>query len=85
MEKAIRFLKKAGCKEVYLFGSLVKGNAKEDSDIDIAIRGLSPGYFFNIYGKLMSQMTHSVDLVDLDGNPRFATLLRKLNNIRRVA
>lgn len=54
-------------KEVYLFGSSVKDyeNAK---DIDLGIKGLVPGRFFEFYGKLFMSLNKPVDLVDMDEN-----------------
>ena len=37
VEKAPSLLKSEGCEAVYLFGSLVTGNIRDDSDIDIGI------------------------------------------------
>ena len=42
IEKAVEILKQEGCQEIYLFGSLVNGDFNDESDIDIAIKGLSP-------------------------------------------
>ncbi len=54
-------------KEVYLFGSSVNDyeNAK---DIDLGIKGLVPGRFFEFYGKLFMSLNKPVDLVDMDEN-----------------
>ena len=37
IQRAIQLLKKHGCKEIYLFGSLASGNFGVGSDIDLAI------------------------------------------------
>ena len=36
---AIKILKTEGCTEIYLFGSLAEGDFREDSDIDLAVKG----------------------------------------------
>ncbi len=75
VEKAIEILKNEGCEDVYLFGSLAKGDIKEGSDIDLAIKGCPPGKYFNLIGKLMVELNHSVDLVNLDKDEDFAFFL----------
>jgi predicted nucleotidyltransferase len=39
IEKATNLLKNEGCKNIYLFGSLITGKIHENSDIDIGISG----------------------------------------------
>ena len=51
---AVKILKEAGCKEIYIFGSVAAGNARENSDIDLAIRGCPPDVsFFGLLGELL--------------------------------
>lgn len=70
IERAVKILKDGGCTEVFLFGSLAEGCSRPDSDIDLAVRGCPPREFFRIYGELMWELEHKVDLVDLDiSNP----------------
>ena len=85
LEIAIRFLLSKGCSEVYLFGSLGTGNARKGSDIDIAVRGIRPEEFFAIYGELLTQLRHQVDLVDLDLQAEFGRILSETGSLRRVA
>lgn len=75
VEKAVKILKKEGCKDIYLFGSLAEGDVKEESDIDLAIKGCPSGKYFNLIGKLMLELDHSVDLVNLDKDDDFASFL----------
>lgn len=78
LERAVKILKDGGCAEVFLFGSLVKGGGREDSDVDLAVRGCPTGSFFRLYGELMSALDHRVDLVDLDSaNPFTEYLVQK--------
>ena len=77
IEKAIEILKNEGCKDIYLFGSLTKGNIKDGSDIDLAIKGCPSGKYFNLIGRLMVELDHSVDLVNLDKDEDFASFLDK--------
>jgi predicted nucleotidyltransferase len=43
IELATDLLKNEGCKNIYLFGSLITGKIHENSDIDIGIKGLPKG------------------------------------------
>ena len=44
--RAIQILKEEGCSEIFLFGSGAEGQLREESDLDLAVRGCSPGHFF---------------------------------------
>ena len=66
VNKAVNILKSAGCSEIYIFGSLVSGLYKKTSDIDLAVKGLPKKIFFKISGKLMMELEHRFDLVELD-------------------
>ena len=46
VEKAVRALKAAGAREIYLFGSAAKGSMRGHSDVDLAVSGLPPEVFF---------------------------------------
>lgn len=86
IDRAVEILKSAGCTEVYIFGSLAEGIAESPaSDIDIAVKGLPKPIFFQIYGKLLSNLEHSVDLVSLDYDSLFAKLLIETGSLQRVA
>ena len=53
---------------ILLFGSFAKGNAREDSDIDLAYfskRSLSSYERFNLAGELAAIANREVDLVDI--------------------
>lgn len=62
-------------KRVLLFGSSLDA-AKENSDIDIAVEGITPGDFFRYYGDLLFALSKPVDVVDLSGSSKFITLIR---------
>lgn len=85
VEKAIEILSEEGCREIYLFGSLINGNASEKSDIDLAVKGLLKGNFFRVLGELLMALNHPVDLVDLEKNNRFAAMLQRKGELLRVA
>jgi len=85
LEIAIHYLQSKGCSEIYLFGSVGSGIPRLTSDIDIAVRGIKPEQFFAIYGELMMQLEHEVDLVDLDVQAEFGRSLLETGTLKRVA
>ena len=85
IEKAVEVLKKEGCEEIYIFGSLVNGDFSEDSDIDIAIKGLSPNKFFKVIGKLLGELNIRFDLVDLEDKSRFSQRILEKERLIRIA
>ncbi|MBR0480684.1 nucleotidyltransferase family protein [Candidatus Saccharibacteria bacterium] len=71
--------KKYGIKNAYLFGSYARGEATEDSDVDIIIdRGEVKTY--NQYADLHYELENDlgeVDLLSTDGiHPRFYELIK---------
>jgi len=66
VSKAVEYLKSIGCKEIFLFGSLVDGTFSEDSDIDLAATGISARNYFKALVDLPTIIDHKVDLVALD-------------------
>ena len=84
IDQAVRILKEGGCSEIFLFGSAAEGRAREISDIDIAIRGCPPGHFFRLLGKLLRELKHPVDLVNLDAQDSFATYLLKEGTLLQI-
>lgn len=85
IRRAAEILTNAGCTEVYVFGSAVTGRMREDSDIDLAVRGCPRGSFFTLLGKLMWDLQHAVDLVDLDSDDALAQHLQTWEEMVRVA
>lgn len=75
IRRAAEILKAAGCKDIFLFGSLANGNAKENSDIDIAVSGCPNGEYFSLLGKLLMEIHHPIDLIDLDKRDEFSQYL----------
>jgi len=82
--KASNFLRKEGCRTVFLFGSMVKGNIRENSDIDLGIKGLPPEKFFNVYSKLYMNLDNDFHLVDFDYENDFFSLLKKQGEIIEI-
>lgn len=85
VQSAIQFLQTVGCYEIYLFGSLARGTAEDNSDIDIAVRGIPADKFFNVYGQLLMILSHDIDLVDLDLQEEFGRELLASAELVRVA
>jgi len=84
VEVATKLLKNEGCQSIYLFGSLVTGKIHQNSDIDIGIKGLPPGKFFNVYAKLDNSLSNVVDLIDFDANSKFYDLLLSLGEVVEI-
>ena len=81
---AANLLKRAGCQSVYLFGSLVTGNTHEHSDIDIGIKGLPKGKFFEVYARLYFDIENKIDLVDFDINSDFYSMLNSIGEVVQI-
>ena len=84
IKKATVLLKKEGCEEVFLFGSMVTGSFHQNSDIDIGIKGLPPKRYFRVYASLDKELSNKVDLVDFDLNKDFYNLLSSLGEIAKI-
>ncbi len=73
---AAKLLRSMGASEVFIFGSLVRGELRPDSDIDIAVSGLPPEVYFSAVSKVSDVVGRPVDLLDLDDKtPRVRHLI----------
>jgi len=81
---AVKILKEAGCTEIFLFGSLTTGKILDHSDIDLAIRGCPEGKFFNLLGRLLLELDHQVDLVNLNKQDPFAYYLEREGELVQI-
>ncbi|MCL2792175.1 MAG: nucleotidyltransferase domain-containing protein [Spirochaetaceae bacterium] len=84
IKRATHFLKNEGCKDVFLFGSLITGKIHQNSDIDIGITGLPPKKFFRVYASLDRELENKVDLVDFDLRIDFYHLLDSLGEVVKI-
>lgn len=84
IKKALAILREEKCSELYVFGSITNDKATEISDIDIGIRGYPRERFFRIYGRLISELNHEVDLVDFDQQSELFTVLQRIGEIHRL-
>ncbi|MBN1942346.1 MAG: nucleotidyltransferase domain-containing protein [Phycisphaerae bacterium] len=80
----VSLLKNAGAKEVYVFGSLVKGQLTEHSDVDIAVSGLPVGVLYRLIAEATEMLNRPVDLVELDKDNPFTRYLKTSEELRRV-
>jgi len=83
--QAAEVLKAAGAREVYIFGSAVKGDFSEHSDVDMAVSGLPPEAFFRAMAAASDVLARPLDLVDLDTDNPFTRYLKLEGELRRVA
>ncbi len=71
------FFKGLHVKEAYLFGSILQpGNFRSDSDMDIAVGGLNPKNYFQVFGQIENLLGREIDLVELE-KCRFADSIEK--------
>jgi predicted nucleotidyltransferase len=84
IEIATDLLKKEGCQSIYLFGSLVTGKNHDQSDIDIGIRGLPKGKFFEVYSRLYFDLENKIDLVNFDTNSDFYLMLNRIGELVQI-
>lgn len=64
---AIRvFTKEFDVKKIYFFGSLIKGNFDDRSDIDIAVEGLSPRLYLKALAFLSDYFKRETNLIPLE-------------------
>jgi predicted nucleotidyltransferase len=84
VETATNLLKNEGCESVFLFGSLVTGKINDNSDIDIGIKGLPKGKFFEVYSRLYFDFDTKIDLVDFDANNDFYSMLNKIGEVVKI-
>lgn len=85
LERAVQILQDEGCREVYLFGSVAMGTAGPDSDLDIGIRDYPRERFFQIYGRLLSELEHKADLIDFGQQEALFSVLSEIGEVKRIA
>jgi len=64
LDKIVEYLKASGCSRILLYGSLAEGVSNKNSDIDIAVSGLTSKEFFKAVAVLPFIIKHRVDLTD---------------------
>ena len=84
IENATNLLKKEGCEAVFLFGSLVTGKTRDNSDIDIGVKGLPEGKFLSLYSRLYFDFDNKIDLIDFDTNSDFYSMLNSIEEVIQI-
>ena len=84
VDRATGICKEEGCREVYVFGSVATGKHGPRSDLDIGVRGCPPERFYRLLGRLLEELTHGVDLVDLYSETRVAEFLEQEGQLLHV-
>ena len=84
IESAVNLLKNEGCEAVFLFGSLVTGKIRDDSDIDMGVKGLPQGKFLDVYSRIYFDIDNIIDLVDFDSNSDFYSMLSKIGEVVQI-
>lgn len=53
-------------RRVVLVGSIARGMARDDADIDLAVEGLSPAAYFKVLAELAGIAGRSVDIIMIE-------------------
>lgn len=77
-------LREHGATAVYLFGSSTRGPLREDSDIDLAVRGLPAEVHFRAVAEVSRIVGRTVDIVSLDRGDDVAEALRRFEGLELV-
>jgi len=64
LDQILSVLIKYHANKVLLYGSVARGDHKENSDLDICVEGLDSNYFFMALGECMMKSEHSVSVTD---------------------
>ncbi len=65
---AVKTLQRFGAERVILYGSLARGDARADSDLDICVEGLPDENFFRVLGECLLHSEHSISVIDLQSS-----------------
>ena len=71
-----------GATRIVLFGSLLSGRLEQQSDVDLAVRGIAPARYFDALARVTEILGRDVDLVELDRAS--ASLLRRIRETGEV-
>jgi predicted nucleotidyltransferase len=74
-----------GAREVYVFGSWARGEARDGSDLDLAVTGLPPEHLLRAMQRVTDATRRMVDVVETEREPAFIDYLRSRGELRRVA
>ncbi len=65
LDKIINISREFGAEKVLLFGSCLE-KVESAQDIDIAVKGVKPEKFFEMYGKILGVIDSEIDLIPLE-------------------
>ena len=65
LTKIINISKEFSAEKLFLFGSCLE-KVESAQDIDIAVKGVKPERFFEMYGKILSAVDGEIDLIPLE-------------------
>jgi predicted nucleotidyltransferase len=81
---AANLLRTMGASQVFVFGSLVRGELRPDSDIDMAVSGLPASVYFSAVSRASDLLGRPVDLLDLDDHTPLVQHLLSSGELIRV-
>jgi predicted nucleotidyltransferase len=82
--EAANMLLKMGASQVFVFGSLVRGELRPQSGVDMAVTGLLPKLYFSAVSRASDILGRPVDLVDLDDDTALVRYLVESRELVRV-
>lgn len=82
---AAQRLRQRGATAVYVFGSVLTGHIRPDSDVDLAVEGLPPSVFFRAMSEASRIIGRPVDILDLDRGDTIAAHVLDSGELNRVA
>lgn len=65
LAEIVSISKEFGAEKVFLFGSCLE-EIESAQDIDIAVKGVKPEKFFEMYGKILGVVASEIDLIPLE-------------------
>ncbi len=65
LAKVVSLSKEFGAEKVLLFGSCID-DVESAHDIDVAIEGVEPEKFFEMYGRILGEVDSELDLIPLE-------------------
>lgn len=81
---AANLLRSMGASDVFIFGSLVRGELRPESDVDMAVSGLPAEVYFSAISKASDILGRPVDLLDLDDDTPLVRYLIRSGELIRV-